>query len=72
MEVRLAKTAGFCYGVRRAVEAAKAAATDNPKLKAAPVATSSSVDHAGGTGEGAKKPTSIEGAATAHYAGRSA
>lgn len=52
--------------------AIKAAVADNPKLKAAPVATSSSVDHAGGTGEGAKKPTSIEGAATAHYAGRSA
>ena len=31
--------------------AVKAAVADNPKLKAAPVATASSVDHAGGTGD---------------------
>ena len=30
MNVRLAKTAGFCYGVRRAVELAEAAAAQGP------------------------------------------
>ena len=30
MKVRLAKTAGFCYGVRRAVELAEEAASRGP------------------------------------------
>ena len=30
MNVRLAKTAGFCYGVRRAVELAEQAAAEGP------------------------------------------
>ena len=30
MNVRLAKTAGFCYGVRRAVELAERAAGEGP------------------------------------------
>lgn len=49
--------------------AIKAALDANPKLKAAPVAMRSSIPHAGGTGEGTKKPTSIEAAASAHYSG---
>jgi len=35
--------------------AVKAAVADNPKLKAAPVATASSVDHAGGTGDSTRR-----------------
>lgn len=42
--------------------AIKAAITENPKLRAAQVAGSSSVDHAGGTGEGGTKPTTLEDA----------
>ena len=37
-----------------------AALTENPKLKAAPAVGASSVDHAGGSGEGNAKPTSLE------------
>lgn len=39
--------------------AIKAAITDNPKLKAVQAAGSSSVDHAGGSGEGGARPKSI-------------
>lgn len=48
-------------------DAIKAAVTENPKLKVAPVAGASSVDHAGGTGENANKPTTLAGAVNAHY-----
>lgn len=43
----------------KVIEAAKAAVTDNPKLKAVRAAGTSSVDHAGGSGEGADRPKSI-------------
>lgn len=46
-----------------------AAVTDNPKLRAAPVAGSSSVDHAGGSGERGAKPTTLEDAITRKLAG---
>ncbi|WP_053071742.1 hypothetical protein [Cellulomonas sp. A375-1] len=47
--------------------AIKDAVAQNPKLKTALVAGSSSVDHTGGTGEGSKKPTTLAGAIKAHY-----
>jgi len=51
----------------KVIAAAQAAVTENPTLKAAPVAAASSVDHTGGTGEGSKKPTTLAGAVEAHY-----
>jgi len=39
----------------------------NPRLKAAPVAGSSSADHAGGSGEGAGKPKTLSDAISSHY-----
>lgn len=50
----------------KVVDAAKAAATENPKLKAAPVAGASSVDHAGGTGE-PRTPKSLADAVGSAY-----
>jgi len=44
----------------KVIEAAKAAATENPKLATAPAVAASTVHHAGGTGEGAATPTSLE------------
>lgn len=48
-------------------DAIKAAVTENPKLKAAPVAGASSVDHAGGSGERRTQPSSLEAATAAAY-----
>ncbi|MER7070962.1 hypothetical protein [Terrabacter sp. NPDC000476] len=42
--------------------AIKSAVADNPKLKAARAAGASGADHAGGSGEGAAKPTTLEDA----------
>ena len=42
--------------------AVKAALTADPKLKSAPVAGASTVQHAGGSGEGAVKPTTLQDA----------
>lgn len=55
---------GFSDKVSAAI---KAAVAENPKLKAAPGAGTSSVDHAGGTGERPKQPASLSAAVTAAY-----
>lgn len=49
--------------------AIKAAVDENPKLKATQAAASSSADHAGGSGGGSGKPTSLEDAITQKMAG---
>ncbi|WP_131104034.1 hypothetical protein [Ornithinimicrobium sufpigmenti] len=50
--------------------AIKDAVTDNPKLKAAPVAGASSADHAGGSGEGqTRTPKSLTDAVAGAYSG---
>lgn len=48
-------------------EAIKSAIADNPKLKQARAAGSSSADHAGGSGEGASRPKSLGDAVASHY-----
>ncbi|NUO58989.1 MAG: hypothetical protein HOV78_20200 [Hamadaea sp.] len=49
--------------------AIKSAVADNPKLKAARVAGASGADRAGGSGEGAAKPTTLEDAIAKKMAG---
>lgn len=48
-------------------DAIKQAVADNPKLKATRAVGSSSVDHAGGTGEGRTPANNLTGAIHAHY-----
>lgn len=47
--------------------AIKAAVTDHPELKATLAAARSSVNHTGGTGEGANKPQTLDQALAGHY-----
>jgi hypothetical protein len=48
-------------------KAIKDAVTDNPKLKTVQAAGTSGANFTGGSGEGAKKPTTLAGAVANHY-----